>query len=227
VISRFGFAPRLPGLSTSEFLALWDVHKATSTATTGGARGYIQNRPIFDEHGRHLLPYPGFDALSETYHNDREAMLATLGHKTPERRVLKPLEQFVDNSKYFYVVGRRKLTKKAEPPPNAVKLFSFIRTHPAFDDAKALHDALLGPYAAIVARANPVRHEQFLLEPEPTIPSACHAVDVLWFRAPKEALDYLKSDIADQADRALIPLKFGVERLLAYPEVVVKPPDEE
>jgi hypothetical protein len=80
--------------------------------------------------------------------------------------------------------------------------------------------ALRGPYAAAVAKAGPLRHEQLVPIPEAHAggpPPQCEAVDLLWFADAHEAAAFPRSGPGGEAAAALAGRSLGAERLVARP----------
>jgi hypothetical protein len=213
LVVRFGLAPRLPGLTTAQFVDLWTGHGARSRQTgRPGRLSYVQNFPVL-EHGQHLLPYPGFDVCAEATYESIAAVRAAFAPGAPvglhaDRATL------MDESGFASVTASREVIQTGEAAESAVKLMLFYRAHP-FHGPAALFDRLRGEHAEIVSRGRPLRHELlFANSPEPR---PCDAVEILWFPTTDHARAYHRSEHAYGAAIALGGRCFGTERLIARP----------
>lgn len=212
-VVRFGLAPRLPGLTTQQFVELWAEHGARSGSTgRPGRLAYIQNFPVLDR-GRHLLPYPGFDVCAEATYENIAAVQAAFAPGAPvglhpDRYAL------MDASGFASVTASRHVLRHGEVPEHAVKLMLFYRAHPLHGTV-ALFDRLVGEHSKIIATSGPVRHE--LLLANSSEPRPCDVVEIIWFPNPEDALEYARSEHAYNAGIALGGRCFGTERLIATP----------
>lgn len=221
MITRLGLRPRYPGMSSQRFQELWAEH-AQYAKLVSGRLGYVQNFAVLDG-GRHLLPYPGFDTCTETVYESKDAM--DVAFDTPESKVsLTDHDKFIDSTVTSYLITHRYLRAGGRPPLGSIKLFTVIRRHPTVPPA-GLFDAMSGPYSAIIAGIQPIRHEQLLQELNQDFPAPCDAVDIIWFRGASEALRYVHSEVAARAALVLAGKAFGSERLIARPVVHIEPAD--
>jgi len=212
-VVRFGLAPRLPGLTTEEFVRRWTEHGVmTRRAGRPGRLSYVQNVPVL-EHGRHLLPYPGFDVCAEATYESMAAVTAAFASGAPvglhpDRYTL------LDESGFCPVIARRQVLVDRGVTGDAVKLMIFYRAHPLHGPADLI-DRLMKDHASIVAEIEPARHEILLASTAETRP--CDAVEIIWFAHPEDALTYARSEESYKAAVALGGRAFGTERLIARP----------
>ena len=212
-VVRFGLAPRLPGLTTEEFVRRWTEHGSrTRRAGRPGRLSYVQNVPVL-EHGRHLLPYPGFDVCAEATYESMAAVTAAFAAGAPvglhaDRYTL------LDDSCFCPVVARRQVLADRGVTDDAVKLMIFYRAHP-LRGPNELFDRLMNGHAEIVAETAPARHEVLLASGAEARP--CDAVEIIWFGRPEDALDYARSEESYKAEVSLGGRAFGTERLIARP----------
>lgn len=204
MITRFGLAPRLPGLTVAAFQEHWRERHGPIIGSLPGLRRYWQNHALGG-----VLPWPGFDACSEFDAADPaafDAMFATEHYLTPGRADER---RFVDRSRGGALLTRR-IGDPAPPGAGRVRLLTFLRGDPV-----ELAGVLAGPGRGAGALAV----EAFARVPE--LPGAFDAVEVLWFADPAAALAHLVSEPAERDRRALAGVAFGVERTLARVHVVV------
>jgi hypothetical protein len=203
-----------------------------------GRLGYVMDLPVFAD-DRHLLPYPHFDALAETFYESWATMQAAFQSREVSAATAQR-KSFVDDAYYFYFSGTRHVRVSGNPPEGSVKLISFLHCSPV-TAREGLWDVLSGPYRELIATALPIRHEQVIVEPDPrwtpgtTIKvslngveecrAACDAVDMIWFRDPQDAFSFLGSELAYRAELLLGGRAFGTERVIARPIVLLSPPD--
>ena len=212
-VVRFGLAPRLPGLTTEEFVRRWTEHGVrTGRAGRPGRLSYVQNVPVL-EHGRHLLPYPGFDVCTEATYESMAAVTAAFASGAPvglhpDRYTL------LDESCFCPVIARRKVLVDRVVTEDAVKLLIFYRAHP-LRGPNELFDRLTKEHADIVAETAPARHEILLASGAEMRP--CDAVEIIWFARSENALNYARSEESYKAAIALGGRAFGTERLIARP----------
>lgn len=220
MITRVGLAPRAAGLDYAACQRHWRTAHADAALGIPGLRAYTQNHAVLRD-GRPLLPYPGFDVCAETQFDDLAAMDAGFASAHYQGAVRSDESNLIDRARFAVLVCERRVVAEGSPPADAVKLLTFLR---ARDAPAQLAAALAGPYAAAVASARPLRHEQLIGLPEAhgpgREPAACDAVDVLWFADPDAALTALLGPLAEHAGLALAGAAFGSERLLARPNRV-------
>ncbi|MHB8611375.1 MAG: EthD domain-containing protein [Candidatus Dormibacteraceae bacterium] len=221
MITRVFFAPRRQDLTTEACLAHWRGHHSALGAALPNVRGYVQNHGVLSS-GRFLLPYPGFDIMPELDWDDLPAMDAAIDSPAHEQDSADDEAKFIDTTRTGYAVTTRHVLIDGAPAPGAVKLITLLRRAPAAPEG-ALAEALTGPYAAVVAAADPLRHEMLLTLPDRAErpPFAVEAVDLLWFATPEDALAWMASEAAYRAAWHLAGVAAGTERLIARPHKVV------
>jgi uncharacterized protein (TIGR02118 family) len=221
MITRVFFAPRRSDLTTEACLDHWRGKHSAIGARLPGVRAYVQNHGVL-EGGRFLLPYPGFDIMPELDWDDVSAMDAAIDSPAHKKDSIDDEINFIDTSRTGYAVTRRHVLHDGNPPAGAVKLITLLR-RAANASLGAVGDALIGPYAAAVARARPLRHEALvtLSDREGHPAFAVQAVTILWFARPADAMQWIGSDAANAAAWHLAGIAFGSERLIARPHKVV------
>ena len=208
-------------MTTERCLEHWRGHHAAIGARLPRVRAYVQNHGVLDR-GRFLLPYPGFDIMPELDWDDLAAMDAAIDSPVHERDSIDDEENFIDTTRTGLAVTTRHVLVQGVPPPDAVKLITFMRRAPSTGQ-EDLNAALLGPYADAIARTKQLRHELLLTIPdrENRPPFSAQAIDLLWFASPRDALAWTTSDAAHAAAWQLAGLAFGTERLIAQPHKIL------
>lgn len=222
MITRVGVAPRRAGMSIAQFQQHWRGPHADAALRIPNLRGYVQNHAVLDAAGRPLLPYPGFDACAETVFDDLASMDEGFASATYQRDVRADERELIDGSGFALLLCERRVLDARPAPDDAVKLMTFLRTHPSCPREELLESAA-GPYAEQAGTAGALRHEQLVPSAEAHAgrqPMACDLVDCLWFGTAAEALDFVNGERAAQAEQVLAGKVFGRERLLAVAEVV-------
>mgnify|MGYP005833612165 CR=1 FL=1 len=222
MITRVGMAPRLPGMSVEGFQTHWRTVHADAASRIPGVLSYVQNHALF-RHGRLLLPYPGFDVCAELEFDDLAAMDAGFASPHYQETVRSDEPKFIDRSRFSLVLAERHVQLEGSPPDEAVKLLTFLRAHPAYP-REWFVEALMGPYAKAVRVPGVQRHEQLIALPEAHTgrqPPACDGIDILWFADADEALEFVNSEVAQEAFLHLAGRSFGAERLIARPLRIV------
>lgn len=221
MITRVFFAARRSDLTTEACLAHWRGHHSAIGSRLPGVRAYVQNHGILDG-GRFLLPYPGFDILPELDFDDLAAMDAAIDSPVHEKDSVVDEARFIDTTRTGLAVTTRRVMIDSNPGHQAVKLITLLRSHPSAPEPK-LADALMGPYAAVVAEAGVHRHEILLsIADRPGRPPfSAHAIDMVWFATPEDALAWTRSDTAYRAAWHLAGVALGSERFIARPNRVV------
>lgn len=216
MITRLGMAPRAAGLDYEAFQAHWRSEHAGLAGALEGLRGYVQNHAVLD-HGRPLFPYAGFDACSEISFESLEAMDHAFASEFYRFFVAADERLLVDKTRFLMLLAERRVLQAGEIGEGAVKLLTFMPVDPR-STRDGLFHLLEGEYRSIVARAQPLRHEQLLELPgahEGRIPPVFAAVDMLWFPGVDEALGFVYGKLGHQAGYVLAGTTFGLERLLA------------
>jgi uncharacterized protein (TIGR02118 family) len=193
VITRFGLAPRLPGLTVAEFQEHWRTRHAAIIGVLPGLTRYWQHHTV-----QGVLPWPGFDACSEFDAASVEAYDAAFATEHYLTEGQADERRFVDRSR-----GGALYTRRIGPPqrPDRVRLLTFLRGDPA-----TLAPALAGREAYVRL---------------PDVPGVFDAVESRWFPSPSAALTYLTSEAAERDRHALAGLVFGTERVLAHVHAVL------
>lgn len=208
-------------MTTEACLAHWRGTHSEIGARLPGVRAYVQNHGVLVD-GRFLLPYPGFDIMPELDWDDLESMDAAIDSPAHEQDSIDDEANFLDVSRTGYAVTERRVRANGAVQDGAVKLITLLRLAPNASPV-SLEDALVGSYAAAVARSRPLRHEVLLTIPDrPRYPAfAVQAVDVIWFPDEREALAWVGSEAQAAASWQLAGLAFGSERLIARPHKIV------
>ncbi len=217
-ITRVGMAPRAERLTFDAAQEHWRTEHGDVASGIPGLQGYVQNHAILRS-GTPLLPYPGFDVCSELEFADFDAMRAGFASEHYRRAVRADETNLIDKTRFMMALTRRRVLADGDPPDGAVKLMTFLRTHPSSTAAK-LVQTLEGPYAEAVGDAGPLRHELLIThaeEHEPAVPPCCEAIDILWFASPEDALGALTGVLSGRPGWLLAGVAFGTARLLATP----------
>jgi uncharacterized protein (TIGR02118 family) len=221
VITRVFLAARRSDITTEACLAHWRGNHAAIGASLPGVRAYVQNHGVLDG-GRFLLPYPGFDIMPELDWDDIAGMDAAIDSPAHEQDSIDDEANFIDTARTGLAVTHRQVLGDAPAAPDSVKLITFMHRAPTASKS-SLHAALKGAYAQAVEARGPGRHEVLLTIPDRAGRPAfsAHAIDLLWFTTPRDALAWLASDAAYRAAWALAGIAFGTERLIARPHKIV------
>jgi uncharacterized protein (TIGR02118 family) len=205
VITRFGFAPRLPGLTHAEFQRHWRERHAPIIRVLPGLARYWQNHAVASG-----LPWPGFDACSEMDATDVAAFDALFAepHYLTEGRADE--RRFIDRTRggtfFAYRIG-----PVAALPAAGIRLLTFF-------SAAADLDTLAAVLATPGRGAGAGAVEAFVRLPE--VAGAFDGVEALWFADAATARQHLTSDSAERDRCALAGLARGTERVLATVHVV-------
>lgn len=222
MVVRVGFAPRAAGLGYAEFQERWRSRHADLAAQLAGLRSYVQNHAVL-EGGRPLLPYVGFDACSELVWDSLEEMDTAFASAHYQSAVVEDERFLIDKTRFGLLLAKRQVLIDRPVPENAVKLLTFCPLD-ARSSASDLRQALSGPYAAHVAAARPLRHEQLFELPgahSGRLPAVFTAVDIIWFTTPAEAIRFVHGELGHRAGYELAGRASGLERLVARPIRVV------
>ena len=221
MITRVFIAARRSDMTTEACLAHWRGHHAQIGATLPKVRSYVQNHGVLDG-GHFLLPYPGFDIMPELQWDSLEDMDAAIESPAHEQDSIDDEANFIDTSRTGLVVANRHVVVEAKPQAEAVKLITFFKRAPGAS-ASSLRAALSGGYATAVAESAGGRHEILVAIPDRRgrAPFSAHAVDLLWFDTPRDALAWVASDAYHRALWPLSGVAFGSERIIARPHKIV------
>ena len=215
MIRRLAFTRRAAGVGYEDFQAHWRGKHAELARLLPNLRSYVQDHAILGAGGP-LLPYTGFDTCVELEYDSRDEMQASLS--SPEYRTSAVADQvgFVDMSHLTSMLVDVHRAS-ASPPPDAVKLMTFIRRSGAVERER-FDAAVLGPYAEAIDAAAPGPRELLLptadvREGDP--PPAFDAVDVVWLPDAAAAVAFAGCEAAQRARWELGGLASGTERLVA------------
>lgn len=210
MITRFGLAPRLPGLTVEQFQRHWRERHGPIIGVLPGLRRYWQNHAVAGG-----LPWPGFDACSEMDADDDAAFDAVFAQPWYLSEGQADERRFVDRTRGGAVLTRRVARRGTRPGGTAgVRLLTFLRAVPGCGPdelAGVLGGADRGGPAAAV--------EAFVRVPDRD-DSVFDAVEALWFADAAAAAAHVASDSAERDRRELAGLVRGTERLLAAVHVV-------
>jgi len=211
-------APRAERLTFEAAQEHWRTEHGDVASGIPGLQGYVQNHAILRA-GTPLLPYPGFDVCSELEFADFDTMRSGFASEHYQQTVRADETNLIDKTRFMMALTRRRVIDGGEPPEGAVKLMTFLRSHPGSTDAK-LVQTLEGPYAEAAEETGPLRHELLIThgeEHEPAVPPCCEAIDILWFASPEDALGALTGVLSGRPGWLLAGIAFGTARLLARP----------
>jgi hypothetical protein len=217
LITRFGLAPRKPGLTAAEFQSHWHGQHGALAAQIGGVRRYWQNHAVLIQ-GEALLPWPGFDACADIDFADLATMQAGFAAETYTQHVRGDEKKLVEKEKGGLVITRRTL-QQGSIDPGQIRLLTFMRLAPE-RDLQALGAALTGLSMASTV----VGREVFLAVDTRQIGLAANlfdAVETHWFADSAAAQHYLTSAQARERRHGIAELVRGVESLIAHVRVIV------
>ncbi len=217
MITRIGFAPRRPGMSTADFLTHWRNDHADAAGRLPGLRRYVQLHPVF-VNGVHAFGYPGFDACSILAFDDVAAMDAAFASPTYRDAVAADEARLVDKRRFGLFLGEGDLGDVSGPTP--CWLVTLLRRHPAVAP-DVLVAALRDDVAVGVEPAGRDVLPALDLDRDGREALAYDAVEVLRFVDEASGLAWSTSLEAQQAARALAGLTAGTTRLLATPQTVL------
>jgi uncharacterized protein (TIGR02118 family) len=207
VITRFGLAPRLPGLTVARFQTHWRERHGPIIGALPGLRRYWQNHAVASG-----LPWPGFDACSEMDADDLAAFDAVFAQDRYLTEGQADERRFVDRARGGAVLTRR-LGDPVDPTAGRVRLLTFLRAAPGCAPDDLAHVLARGRGEGAVAA------EAFVRVPEPH-GALFDAVEAWWFPDAAAALAYLASAAAERDRWALAGLVAGTEHVLAAVHVV-------
>lgn len=222
MIVRVSLAPRASGVTPEQLQAHWRHNHADAAARLPGLVGYVQNHSVLKD-GRPLLPGLRFDVCAELTFGSLKAMDGAFASRQYSGPALDSQRQMIVPERLALAFTRRRALDRADPPPAAVKLMTFLRTRPGVQ-AAALEAALAGPYQHAVAGSSAFHHELLVTDPAAhhgRAPAAFEAVDILWFGSAAQALEHATGGGALTADWELSEVVFGSERLLVRPHCVL------
>jgi uncharacterized protein (TIGR02118 family) len=170
MISRFGFAPRKPGLTIAEFQHHWRTSHAVAVSGMVGLKRYWQNHAVLRD-GEPLLPYPGFDVCAETEFDDLAAMDAAFASEQYQGAVVADELKLIDKARFTHALCERRVLRESY---GRVKLMTFVRGTPSADADELLI----------------VRHAFHEGRP----PAPFDAVEIRWFADEDAALAQASSE---------------------------------
>lgn len=218
MIYRVGMAPRRPEVTVEEFRSRWGGELADGLAKVPEVGGYVQNFPVLDDAGFPLLGYPGFDGCAETAYADEDHMRTAVS--SPEFAELQTVERrFVDLDRAGLLVGTERLTAGGEPPEEAVKLITFIRSHPRCQPAD-LAEVLTAEDLGGAATRHLVLADLEAQRP-PAPPACADAVEIRYFGSLAEAQAQLASAGERNREFGRRGRAFGTVAVLAIASKVV------
>jgi uncharacterized protein (TIGR02118 family) len=212
MITRFGLAPRKPGLTAAQFQEHWRTAHAAVVRGMPGLVRYWQNHAVLRD-GEPLLPWPGFDACAQI---DAESLVdfdRAFGSEHYQGPVREDERRFVDGPRGGYVLSER-VAVDGDVDPDGIRLLTFMRLAP-LGSMTALADALKAAGPAAGSRAR----ELFLSQTGGSLGgqrfSLFDAVEALWFETPEQAEQYVRSAAARERRDIVAHLVRGTERLIA------------
>ncbi len=217
MITRIGMAPRLPHMTPQQAIEHWRTSHADAAGAIPGLQRYIQLHPVLRD-GRPLLPYPGFDACSLLDFDSAESMEAGFASPTYQSSVRDDEDRFVDKSRFSMALTER-TTLVVPPDEGGVVLAQFLCSH-ASSIPERLHAELV---AAAKAHPSPSGHVVYLpISSEGRAPDTFDAVELRWYEAAEEALDWLLDPARGGSVRLMLAGIVGTsEQLIATPYTVV------
>lgn len=218
MITRFGMAPRRPGLTTAEFVDHWRTSHADAAGRIPNLRRYVQLHPVIVD-GRMPLPYALFDACSMLDFDDIAAMDEGFASDTFQQDVQADERAFVDKTRFSMVLTEREVIEPL--PDGAVVLVTFLRRHPAATEA-AFRDVVTGTWRRTPGGRG--REQALAIAAGRTgrEVNAADAVDLRGFDDPAAAMDWLLDERGGvSAALELAGVAYGTAHLLARPHRVV------
>jgi uncharacterized protein (TIGR02118 family) len=217
LITRFGLAPRKPGLTTAEFQSHWHRQHGALAAQIKGVQRYWQNHAVLHE-GEPLLPWPGFDACADIDFADLATMQSGFAAATYTQQVRSDEKKLVEKEKGGLVITRR-LLQQGSIDPGRIRLLTFMRLAPEKD-----LEALCAGLTSLPMAPTAAGRELFLAVDAREIGLAANlfdAVEAQWFEDPTAAQRHLNSAPAREQRHGITELLRGVERLIARVHVIV------
>ena len=211
MITRFGMAPRVSGMSIEDFRHHWRTSHADAAGQIPGTLRYTQNHSLLFE-GRYRLGYPGFDACSELDFESVAAMNEGFASPTYQTLVRVDEDAFVDKTRFSLVVTHPR--EVVEGPAHGIKLIRFFRRHPSAEE-DSLHTALGAHGQTIASEVDRYVTYRPVEEPYAGPPASFDAIATAWL-PDSAALDTLMaSDSWQAAEWALAGVASGSVALAA------------
>lgn len=226
MITRFGMAPRKPGMATADFQQHWRTTHARVAGALDGFTRYWQNHALLRD-GEPLLPWPGFDVCAQI----EGASIADLDRAFTSAHYLGAVredeQRFIDTTRGGYMLCERVAAEgdladaaRGGAVLPGVRLMTFMRLAPMASMA-ALGERLCarGPDTQAFGR------EVFLALGGGTMGgqrySLFEALEILWFTDADAALRHVTSTQARLWRTELAALVRGTERLIASVHTVI------
>lgn len=218
VITRFGMAPRRPGLTTQQFVEHWRTSHAEAAAQIPGLRRYVQLHPVLSD-GRMPLPYPLFDACSMLDFEGLDAMGAGFAATTYTGAVREDEDRFIDKAGFSLILTEREVLE--ELPDDGVVLVTFLRRHPGATE-EAFRAAVTGPWRETAGGHGREQALALAVGRTGRQGNAADAVDLRGFGDADEAVAWLlDEDAGVAASITLAGHAYGYAHLVARPHRVV------
>lgn len=217
MITRFGFAPRRPGLPIKEFQSHWGGRHGDLAGALAGLRRYWQNHAVLAR-GESLLPWPGFDACSDLDFPSVREMNAAFAAEHYQIAVRADEAILVDKPNGGMVVARR-VGEPWKSPGAGVRLLTFLRLAPGRPKTE-LGTALM----AMQPASSALGRELFLaLDPDEAenFTSQYDAIDIQWFATARAAGAFAVSEEARLRRVQLGALVRGTDQMIARVRVIV------
>lgn len=220
MIVRFATGLRKAGLTVEQFQRHWRGPHAEVVLELEGLTAYVQNHLVLRGDGAPWLPWPATDACAEIEFATVEAMDAAFASPAAGP-VRADSALFIEPGRGGLTLCHRRVLSAGRRPDHGVKLVTALRRFPGCDPGRFV-EVLADAYAAAVAEARPLHHEQLVRLPHLAADEGafCDAVDLLWFPDAATAARYAVSDVAGRATCALTGVAFGAERLVAAPVTI-------
>lgn len=213
MITRFGLVPRRSGMTIDRFQRHWREVHGPLVATLRGLRRNWQSHAVLRA-GEPLLPWIGFDAVSEMDFDDVAAMQAAFREEHYPRALKADAGQLVDMTRSTPMVTRRVRTGGSLDLRH-IRLMTFMRCAPRKSRAE-LHDAL----RSLLLPAAAISRELYLaIEDCEAFESSFDAIEVQWFATAQLAQQYVTSAAAREQREQIAHLVRGSERLIAQVHV--------
>ena len=222
MLTRFGLAPRLKGMSAADFQAHWKSGHARLVAAMPELTRYWQHHAILHD-GEPLLPWAGFDACAQFGANslsdyDRGFSSA---HYLGAVRADEP--NFVDNARggsmlceHLFSEGTLSADNPLQDQLTGVRLMSFMRLAPMVPLAR------LGDALAHLPRAREgLGREVFLAATLGQRASVFDALEVIAFPSPGAAMKHVQGGEARRRSEDIAGMVRGTERIVSEVVVVI------